>query len=74
MSTKLQYMRITKQVRISERLHRKLKLAAAEQGITMSRIADEAIEEFLRKGKGEEIVPLPEERVPDERLETIQID
>ena len=47
MSTKLQNKRITKQIRVSERLHRMVKLEAARQGKTMSKLIDEIIEKYL---------------------------
>ena len=43
MSTKQQNKRITKQIRVREDLHRKLKLEAIHRGKTMSKIIDEII-------------------------------
>ena len=47
MSTKLQNKRITKQIRVDELLHRRIKLEAVKQGRTISNLADEIIEKYL---------------------------
>ena len=50
MSTKRQKKkkRITRQIRIDVGLHRLLKIAAAEEGLTVSKLADEFLGERLR--------------------------
>jgi len=50
MSTKRQNKRITKQIRVSERFHWRIKLEAARQGKTMSKLIDEIIEKYLTRG------------------------
>lgn len=47
MSTKSQYKRITKQIRVSEHLHRKIKFEAISQGKTISKFVDEIIEKHF---------------------------
>ena len=55
MSTKIQNRRITKQVRVSEYFHRRLKLEAVREGKTISKFTDEIIEKyFTRKGEPQE--------------------
>jgi len=49
MSTKPQNKRITKHIRVSEPLHRKLKLEAIKEGKTMSKLADKIIEQYFEK-------------------------
>jgi len=55
MSTILQNKRITRQVRISERNHRIVKLEAAKSGKTISKLVDEIIEEYLKDEKVEDL-------------------
>lgn len=52
MSTNLQ-KRLTKQVRVGNEFHKRLKLQAIEEGITLSKLLDRICEEFLEK-KNEE--------------------
>jgi len=48
MSTKLQ-KRITKQIRISKKIHISLKLRAIKNEKTMSKLADQIIQRYLKK-------------------------
>ena len=47
MSTNPQHKRVTKQIRVSEHLHRKIKLEAINQGKTISRFIDKIIEKYF---------------------------
>lgn len=49
MSTKPQNKRITKQIRVGEYLHRRLKLEAVKEGKTISKLADKIIGEYFKK-------------------------
>ncbi len=56
MSTKLhksESKRETKQVRVSLKTHRALKLFAATKQVVMSRLLDEAIKDYLAKNSGD---------------------
>lgn len=47
MSINLQNKKITKQVRVSEHIHQKIKFEATRRRGTMSRLVDEIIEEYF---------------------------
>ena len=49
MSTKPQNRRITKHIRVSEHLHRQVKLEATKQGKTISKFVDEIIEKYFER-------------------------
>ncbi len=52
MSTKRQKKkRITKQIRIDTNLHRSLKIAAAEEKLTVSKLADEYLGSFIKPSR-----------------------
>jgi len=48
MSTKRQNKRITKQIRVSEQFHRKIKLEAVRKGKTISKFIDKIIEKYFK--------------------------
>jgi len=47
MSTNPQNRRITKHIRVSEQIHRQVKLEATKQGKTISKFVDEIIEKYF---------------------------
>lgn len=47
MSTKQQNKRVTKQIRISEHIHRLIKLEAVNKGETISKLVDKIIKNYL---------------------------
>jgi len=49
MSTKPQNRRITKHIRVSEQIHRRIKLEAIRKGKTISKLADKIIGEYFKK-------------------------
>ncbi len=57
MSTIPQNKRITKQIRVSEPNHRKLKFEAINLGKTISKLADKIIGDYFRKNKDRPLTP-----------------